>query len=228
MPRSATSSLPARRREPLCLFEALPRRGRHRVPSRTALPLLRRSYGLMRQTKTLPPTPVPLADGSLQVVASPCWEMALPDVISEFLVQVLGPIPRDVLLVHVPVSSQETPASHLMERVSHIACPRQCSFSRGADFRGCSHSLMFRPLHSLSLPAAPTARSTIDLGRPGLIHRAELGWLPWPSSGIATYPFRAIGTAGLLPAGIQSCRLLLHHPAPPRMGLVATCPRARP
>ena len=97
----------------------------------------------MRQAKTLPPVPVPFADGSLQVVANPCWEMALPDVISEFLVQVLGPIPRDVLLVHLPVSSQETPASHLVERVSHIACSRQCSFSRGAVFeaaviRSCS------------------------------------------------------------------------------------------
>jgi hypothetical protein len=75
----------------------------------------------MRQTKTLPPVPVPFADGSLQVVANPCWEIALPDVISEFLVQVLGSIPRDVLLVPLPVSSQETPASHLVERVSHIA-----------------------------------------------------------------------------------------------------------
>ncbi len=86
-----------------------------------ALPLRHRSYWLMRQTKTLPPVPVPFADGSLQVVANPGWEMALPDVISRFLVQVLGPIPRDVLLVHLPVSSQETPASHLVKRVSHIA-----------------------------------------------------------------------------------------------------------
>ncbi len=61
--------------------------------------------------------------------------------------------------------------------------------SAGSRFRGCSHSLMFRPLHSLSLPAAPTARSNFDLGRPGLIHHAELGWLPAPSSGIATHPF---------------------------------------
>jgi hypothetical protein len=32
--------------------------------------------------------------GSLQVLASPCWAMALPDIISATLVQVLGPIPR--------------------------------------------------------------------------------------------------------------------------------------
>jgi hypothetical protein len=150
MLRSATSPRPARRREPLCHFEALPRSGRHPVPSRRALPLLRRSYGLMRQTKTLPPAPVPLADGSLQVVASPCWEMALPDVVSDFHVQVLGPIPRDVLLVLIPVSSQETPASHLVERVSHIACPRQCSFHRGAVFEAAV-------IHSCSGPCTRSA-----------------------------------------------------------------------
>ncbi len=40
----------------------------------------------MRQTIALsPPTVVALAGESLQVVASPCWEMALPDVISASL-----------------------------------------------------------------------------------------------------------------------------------------------
>jgi len=36
----------------------------------------------MRQTKTLPLPSVSLYSESLQVVASPCWELALPDVIS--------------------------------------------------------------------------------------------------------------------------------------------------
>ncbi len=49
------------------------------------LPLRHRSYGLMRQTKTLPSIPVPFVDGSSQVVANPCWEMVLPDVISASL-----------------------------------------------------------------------------------------------------------------------------------------------
>ena len=53
--------------------------------SQRTLPLLHRSYGLMRQTKSLPLTPVSLASGSLQVVTSPCWAMVLPDVISASL-----------------------------------------------------------------------------------------------------------------------------------------------
>jgi len=209
MLRSATSSLPARRREPLCPFEALPRSERHRVPSRRALPLLRRSYGLMRQTKTLPPAPVPFADESLQVVASPCWEMALPDVISEFLVQVLGPIPRDVLLVHSPVSSQETPASHLVARVSHIACSRQCSFSRGAVFEATVIRLCSGPCtRSASRLHPPQDRTAISGGQALYTTQNSVGYLPRAVASLRTR-FWAIGTAGLSPAGIQPCRLLL-------------------
>jgi len=40
----------------------------------------------MRQTKSLsPPTVDALVGESSQVVVSPCWEMALPDVISAIL-----------------------------------------------------------------------------------------------------------------------------------------------
>ncbi|MEE8292617.1 MAG: hypothetical protein V3R80_14180, partial [Candidatus Tectomicrobia bacterium] len=56
------------------------------APRQQALPCLHRSYWLMRQTKTLPPPTVDaLVSGSVQVVASPCWEMALPDIISAIL-----------------------------------------------------------------------------------------------------------------------------------------------
>jgi len=179
------------------------------MPPRRALPLRHRSYGLMRQTKTLPPVSVPFADGSSQVVANPCWEMALPDVISAFLVWVLGPIPRDVTSVRLPVSSRGAAAVAQGARsLAHPTNPAK-QFPRGVLYRGCSHSLMFRPPHSLGPPAAPTAGGNPP-GRPGRIHRAELGWLPAPSSGIATCPNRAIGMAGLSPARMQPCRLLLH------------------
>jgi hypothetical protein len=58
---------------------------------RSALPDPHRSYWLMRRTKTLPPLLVyPCKGGSLQVVASPCWEVALPGVISAILVSCIG------------------------------------------------------------------------------------------------------------------------------------------
>ena len=194
------------------------------MPPRRALPLLRRSYGLMRQTKTLPPTPVPLADGSLQVVASPRGEMALPDVISEFLVQVLGPIPRDVLLVHSPVSSQETTASHLVERVSHIACPRQCSFSRGAVFeaaviRSCSGPCT----RSASRLHPPRDRTSISGGQALYTAQNSAGYPGRAAASLRTR-FGQLVRLDSHQLDIQPCRLLLHHPAPPLMRLVATTP----
>jgi hypothetical protein len=72
--------------EPLCPGKELPCRGRPREPPGRELPLRLRSYGLMRRTKSLPPiSGTALYGGSLQVVASPCWELAFPDVISASL-----------------------------------------------------------------------------------------------------------------------------------------------
>jgi len=51
-----------------------------RLPLRETLPSQYPSYELMRQTKTLPLLSM-YRTGSLQVVASPFWDMALPDVI---------------------------------------------------------------------------------------------------------------------------------------------------
>ena len=67
---------------------------------------------------------------------------------------------------------------------------------------------MFRLPRLLDPPVAPTAGLSAS-GRPSRLHHAELGWLPAPSSGIATCPSRATDTAGLSPAGLQPCRLLL-------------------
>jgi hypothetical protein len=62
----------------------------------------------------------------------------------------------------------------------------------------------------LARPPGCTHRKTpLDLGRPGHIHQAELGSLPAPSTGMATCLKRATGTAGLAPAGLRPCRLLL-------------------
>jgi len=71
--------------EPLCSLRVLPFERWCFPPPREALPPHPRSYGLMRQTKTLPLPSVALYSRSLQVVASLCWEMALPNVISASL-----------------------------------------------------------------------------------------------------------------------------------------------
>ena len=143
---------------------------------------------------------------SLQVVASPCWELALPDVSSTICVEVLGPIPRRVRPVRLPVSSRTTSASPHEGQVRHARNPLHYNFSQGSAFRGCSHSLMFRLLNLLDLQVVPTAG--VCQGSQAFLHHAGPTPLPDAGSGIATYPTRAIGTAGLAPARLYSCRLL--------------------
>ncbi len=76
----------------------------------------------------------PLYVRSLQVVASPCWEMALPDIISATFVQVPGSILRCVSRVHLPVSSRRTTVSPQDLKVRHANYPSQCNFNDGANF----------------------------------------------------------------------------------------------
>jgi len=77
-----------------------------------------RSYGLMRQTKTLSrPRFVSLRHESLQVAAYPCWELAFPDVISSIFIWVHGPVPRRASPVHSLVSSRRTSASPQSKQV---------------------------------------------------------------------------------------------------------------
>jgi hypothetical protein len=112
----------------------------------------------MRQTSSLPrPRFVGLYPGSSQVAVSPCWDLALPDVSSTVCVEALGPIPRRVRPVRLPVSSRTTSASPYEGQVRHAKPPRHDNFTPGTRFRGCSHSLMFRLPNLLDLQVVPTA-----------------------------------------------------------------------
>ena len=119
----------------------------------------------MRQTESLPsPLVLTLVDGSLQVAVSPCWEMALPDVISAILVWVHGPLPRHVPLVHLLASSQRTPASPHMKRVRHAKTTAAKQLPRRTIFRGCRHSITFKLPYSLGPQVAPTAEALCPQG----------------------------------------------------------------
>ena len=74
-------------------------------------------------------------------------------------------------------------------------------------FRGCRHSLRFKLPRSLGPQVAPTADNIVS-GRPGRLHHAYSRVVAHAGCGIATCPIWAIDTAGLPPAGLQSCRLL--------------------
>ena len=196
----------------------------------------------MRQAKSLSPTSgFPWSDESLQVVASPCCEMALPDVISAILAQALGPpTPRSpsdaftrffsegVGLPHggrgsalrtFPATASAGRAISGLQSFSNVRAP---VLARPPD---CSHRIHgpsivrstraldgMRSLAWRQLWHAPSCRFSMN-GQPGRLHHAVLGWLPAPSSGIATCLNRAIDMTGLSPVGSQPCRLL--RPRPP-------------
>ena len=126
-------------------------------PPRRALPLLLRSYGLMRQTKSLPsPTVTALVDGSSQVAASPCWKMALPDVISANPSPGAWALTPAVPVVHLPVSSHRTTAFPTLQP-GRLPATSHTATSVWTLFRGCSHSITFRPPGLLATQVAPTA-----------------------------------------------------------------------
>jgi hypothetical protein len=145
---------------------------------------------------------------SLQVTVSPCWKLALPDIISVILAWLLRPLSRGVSPVLLPVSTWKTSASPQGEKARHARSLCNATSTEG-NFRDCSHSFMFKPPCLLGLPVAPTLCSST--GQPDLLHHAYPGWLPAPGCGIATCLNRAIDMTGLSPVGSRPCRLLLTH-----------------
>ena len=105
---------------------------------------------------------------SLQVTVSPCWKLALPDIISAILAWLLRPLSRGASPVLLPVSTWKTSASPQGEKARHARSLCNATSTEG-NFRDCSHSLMFKPPCLLGLQVAPT---------PVLSHRAARPFTP--------------------------------------------------
>jgi hypothetical protein len=73
----------------------------------------------------------PSVSGSLQVVASPCWEMVLPGVISENLSLDAWTYTPVVSLVLIPVTSQRASAFAASGRARHSTCDPYSDFCTG-------------------------------------------------------------------------------------------------
>ena len=147
---------PSKCPEPLCTLEVLPLTSRSPGPRQRALPHLHRSYGLMRQTKTLLSTsvvPSPTGLCSLSSLTAASWPF--PTLSLRIFLWMLGPIPRRFSWCtdsFLPRRHRPSPTS---ERLGTQQYP-YCNFVRRL-FRGCSHSLMFRPPDLLATQVAPTA-----------------------------------------------------------------------
>jgi hypothetical protein len=104
-------SMPAMHREPLCPFRALPLRGWHLPPPGKALPFPHRSYGLMRQTNSLPlASALASLVGPCRLLPAPAGRWSFPTLSPQVFPQVPGPLPRWDPMVHSPVSSHRTSA----------------------------------------------------------------------------------------------------------------------
>jgi len=161
----------------------------------------------MRQTNALPPPSVPLG---LRVFADCCE--SLLDIgpsrryLCESFSACLDPYPGGScgactrFFPHdngLPDVRTRSAPSHIHTATSVWAC-----------FRGCNHSLMFRPADLLATPIAPTA-VPLGTGQPWLLPPRLSRFVTSPSSGYANRPFRATdGKGTFTPQDPQPCRLL--------------------
>ncbi len=196
--------------EPLCPATALSSPGRCPAPSRRALPLLLRSYGLMRQTKSLsPPSAFRPCGESLQVAASPCWEVALPDVISASLsldAWICTAVAREV---HLTVSSPTT--STFPTGFGGSAChvsPASSDFMREPLFAVRRH-FSRSGLQVCLPPKSPPPQRSDSAGRSWRLRPSRTQVVTSMSIGYASRPNRPTDGAGTCtPQDSQPCRPL--------------------
>ena len=98
--------------ELLCLSPALLVAGWRPAPPRRALPLLHRSYELMRQTSSLLRIRVStlISGGPCRSLRAPAGNRFFPTLSPQFFPQMPGPQPRRSHRVHLPVSSSASSA----------------------------------------------------------------------------------------------------------------------
>jgi hypothetical protein len=168
----------------------------------------------MRQTKPLPvPSALASFAGSLQVAASPCWELALPDVVSANLSLDAWTCTAVACEVHMLVSSFTTSAfpTRGLGGSASTTAPLQ-TISCGAPFRGRRHS--YRSGLQVCLPP----RSSLPLqrllqGSRGVYVRAERESLPSHASDML-----AVRTEQLTAGDFHPIRLAALSTAPPSKG----------
>ena len=124
----------------------------------------------------------PYYSRSLPVVVHPCWERAVPDVISAILVKVSGPLPRRTPPVLLSVSSRKTSASRyrLVARRAKILC--NATSTEPAISRLQSFTHVQTPL--LARPTGCTHRRTSRCSAAGPYTPRRTWVVAFPSSGI--------------------------------------------
>jgi hypothetical protein len=130
----------------------------------------------MRQTQRLLLTSHYYFNRSLQVVVTPCCQLALPDVISVNLsLRARTPTPTAPVLLLL-VSSHRTSAFPETPPGQRLAITILLATSVCKIFRRCSYSFIFKPVDLLATQVAPTV--TGSSGSRGFYFPAYLSLLP--------------------------------------------------
>lgn len=157
----------------------------------------------------------------MQVAASPCWETALPDVISASLsldAETHAPVERESAYTRFFLSRQRPSL-----RDNRSADPQYSAqqLQSGKAFRDCSHFVMFRPPSLLAIPVAPTA-AALPQGGHGVYVRAERALLPSHASNMLAVRIGQLTAGDLHPIKLTA---LSAAPIPALSPVPVNCPR---
>jgi hypothetical protein len=127
-------------------------------PCRRALPRLYRSYWLMRRTYILSqPRFYPCTMSLCRLLRAPAGSSSFPTLFLRIFLYVQGPLPRRLLWCTHPFLPTRHRPSRRCHPVGAFARIHALATSAWATFRGCSHSLIFKPVDLLATQIAPTA-----------------------------------------------------------------------
>ena len=194
--------------ELLCLSPALLVAGWRPAPPRRALPLLHRSYELMRQTSSLLRIRVStlISGGPCRSLRAPAGNRFFPTLSPQFFPQMPGPQPRRSHRVHLPVSSSASSA-FLRPLSSRLPASSANTIFRGEVSRLSSDILAFKPPSLLVSQIAPTAADFA--GRPRLVLPGRTCFVASARTGYAIRLIQAIdGERTFTFPDLRPCRLL--------------------
>ena len=116
--------------------------------------------------------------GLCRLLPIPAGRWPFPTLSLHSLCRCLDPYPGMSPLCTYPFLPEVQRPSPKLQGARPIQLSPQSSFNGVSKSRGCSHSLMFRPPHSLDPPAAPTAGSSVLGGRAVYTAQNPAGYLP--------------------------------------------------
>jgi hypothetical protein len=165
----------------------------------------------MRQTKRLLSTSVsPISIGLCRLSSLPAAKWPFPTLSLPIFLYVQGPLPRLLLWCAHPFLPTRLRPSQRCHPVGALADIHALAISAWATFRGCSHSIIFRPVDLLATQVAPTVTPS-GVRQPWLLRPRLSQFVTSLSRGYANRLNRVIGgrgTSTLLDS--QPCRLLRH------------------